>query len=98
MRKILAAAAIIAASLVGHEARAESCKVESASQPDQWKFIRVYDADTGKIVYQQAINGGDSKPVTVSGERVRVDYKLPGHTVYQTGTVAACKGGNTVKT
>jgi hypothetical protein len=98
MTKILALVAAIAAILVAHEARAESCKVESTSPPGQWKFIRAFDADTGKVVYQQAINGGDSKPVTVSGERVRVDYKLPGHTVYQTGTVAPCKGGNTVKT
>ncbi len=98
MSKILAATVIIAAILVGQEARAENCKVESTSPPGQWKFIRAYDADTGKIVFQQAINGGDSKPITVSGERVRVDHKLPGHTVYQTGTVAPCKGGNTVKT
>jgi hypothetical protein len=96
--KFLAPAAMIAAILVGYEAHAESCKVESASPAGQWKFIRAYDADTGKVVFQQALNGGDSRPVTVSGERVRVDYKLPGHTVYQTGAVAPCKGGNSVKT
>jgi hypothetical protein len=79
-------------------ALAESCKVQSSSPPGQWKFVRAYDPDTGAVVLRQAINGGDSKSVTVSGRHVRVESKLPGHTHYQPAVVASCKGGNTVRT
>jgi len=88
----------IAALLVESGALAESCQVQSASQPGQWKFVRAYDPDTGKVVLQQPINGGDSKEVTVAGDHVRVEYKLPGHTHYEAGVVSPCKGGNVVRT
>jgi len=88
----------IAALLVESAALAESCKVQSTSPPGQWKFVRAYDPDTNEVVLRQAINGGDSKPVTVAGDHVRVEYKLPGHTRYQPAVVAPCKDGNVVRT
>ena len=90
---------IAVAALLGERpAHGESCTLQSASPPGQWKFVRAYDPETGSIVLQQAVNGGDSKPVTVSGERVKVEYKLPGQTRYQPAVVSPCKGGNTVRT
>jgi hypothetical protein len=94
--KVLTLAGIIAVLIHG-EAFAESCNIQSTRPPGEWKFVRVYDADTGAIVLRQAINGGVNKQVVVSGERVRVDSKLPGDMDYRTGAVALCKGGNIVK-
>jgi hypothetical protein len=72
--------------------------VENSSAPGSWKFVRAYDADTGEVVLRKAINGGDSAKVTVSGTTARIEYKLAGHTRYQTAIIAACKGGNTLRT
>ena len=94
--KLLVLVAIAALSAES-PALAKSCRIQSTDPPGQWKFFRAYDADTGAVVLRQAINGGDSKPVTVSGRRVRVETKLPGHTRYQPAVVVACTGGNTIK-
>jgi hypothetical protein len=88
----------IAALLGESGALAGSCRIQSTNPPGQWKFVRAYDPDNGTIVLRQAINGGDSKQVTVSGHHVRVESKLPGHTHYHSGPVAPCKGGNIVRT
>jgi hypothetical protein len=80
------------------QALAETCNVQVTGPEGQWKFVHVYDVATGEIVLRQAIKSGDSKPVTVSGDKVRVDWKLPGYTDYRTGAVLPCKGGNTVTT
>ena len=88
----------IAVLLVESEALAESYKIQSTNPPGQWKFVRVYDPDTGSIVLGKSINGGDSKTVTVSGERVKIESKLPGHTDYQGAFLAPCKYGNTIRT
>jgi hypothetical protein len=85
------------AVVVAGEALAETCNIQSRRAPGEWKFVKVYDADTGEIVYQQAVSGGVNKQVTVSGQRVRIDSKLPGYIDYEAGAVALCKGGNTVK-
>src|SRR5688500_5188904 len=87
----------IAAFLSPAEAFAGSCSIQSTRAPGEWKFAKVYDADTGKIVLRQVVNGGDTKQVVVSGERVRVDSKLPGDIDYRTGSVALCKDENIIK-
>ena len=87
----------IAALMFGGEAMAETCKIEITGPKDQYKFIHVYDVATGQIVFRQAIRSGDIKEVTVSGDQVRVDWKLAGYTRYRVGAIQPCKGGNKVK-
>jgi len=87
-----------AVALLGENAAsAESCKVQSSHPPGQWKFIRVYDVDTGAIVLGQAVNGGDAKSVTVRGHRIKLEAKLPGVLHYGPAVEADCKKGHTVK-
>jgi hypothetical protein len=88
----------LAGLLIEAQALAETCNVQVTGPADQWKFVHVYDVATGEIVLRQAIKSGESKPVTVSGDKVRVDWKLPGYQKYRTGPVVECKSGNTVKT
>jgi hypothetical protein len=88
---------VAAIALLGESAAlAETCKVRNHRAPGDWVFVHVHDADTGQIVLRQAINGGDSKNVTVSGHRARVDQKPAGYRQYKTGSIAVCKGGNTI--
>ena len=89
--------AAFALALLETAAVAGSCKVENAGPADEWRFVHGHDVDRGEIVLSKAIKSGDSKPVTVSGERVRVDHKTPGGTRYLTGPVAICKDCNAVK-
>ena len=95
MRKLIGLF-VLSALLAGSPALAETCKVHNNRSPGSWIFVQVYDADTGHVVLRQAINGGDSKEVTVSGHRARVDQKPAGHRNYSTGAVSACKKGNTI--
>jgi hypothetical protein len=89
---------IAVSALLGESpALAKGCKVQSSKAPGQWTFVRVHDVDTGQVVLRQGINGGDSKHVTVSGHRIRIEHKLAGHKNYRSDAVADCKGGNTVK-
>ena len=88
---------LVAMLLAESAAFAGSCKIENSGPPDEWRFVQIYDVDRGQIVLGRAIKSGDSKEVTVSGERVRVDHKLPGGTQYATGPVVICKGGNTIR-
>ena len=88
---------VAALLLVDSAAIAATCKVQNAGPPDQWRFVHVYDVDRGKIVLRQAIKSGDSKEVTVSGDRVRVDHRLAGSTQYATGPIAQCNEGATIK-
>ena len=52
--------------------------MQNASAPGAYKFVRVHDADSGAVVLRKAINGGDSVELTVSGGRVRIEFKQPG--------------------
>ena len=87
----------IAALMTAGQALAGTCEIESTRAAGEWTFVRVLDVDTGKIVLQRAIKGGDHYKVEVSQNRVRVDSKLPGGTAYGTGTVVTCKGGNRIR-
>ena len=97
MTKHILAFAVTAAALLEGGAFAGTCKVQNAAKPGDWRFVHVYDVKKSEIVLRQAINGGDSKEVTVSGERVRVNHKRPGSKAYAAGAIAICKNGNTVK-
>ena len=79
------------------QAAAETCKLQVARKAGEWKFVKAYDADTGEVVLQQVITGGHHKEATVSGKRIRVDWKLPGDAKYRAGAVTLCKRGNTIK-
>lgn len=96
MLKLVAAAAL-GLLLVESGAVAGTCKVKNSKPAGHWTFVQVYDADTNNVVLRQAINGGDTKNVTVSRHSVRVDHKFAGQRQYKTGAVAACKDGNTIK-
>lgn len=89
--------AVAAMLLAESAAVAENCKIENGGPPDEWRFVQVFDVDRGQIVLGKAIKSGDSKEVTVTGERIRVDHKLPGGTQFATGPVVVCKGGNTIR-
>lgn len=96
--RALASMGALAILFAAAPVRAESCQVHNASAPGVWKFVRVYDVDTGQVVLRRAINGGDSVEVTVSGSRARVEFKLAGYTRYKTSVTGTCKGGNTLRT
>ncbi|MFL6733516.1 MAG: hypothetical protein ACJ8EY_02340 [Sphingomicrobium sp.] len=78
-------------------ALASSCKVQNASAPGHWKFIRAFDPVNQEQVLGQAIDGGDTKSLTVKGKTVRVDSKLAGHVNYSRARVLTCKGGNIIR-
>jgi hypothetical protein len=87
----------IAALLSGSAPLELTCKLQSKSPAGEWRFFRVYDASTGEVLLRQAVNGGDRKTIYSKHDQVRVESKLPGHTVYQPSTFAPCKGGNTIE-
>ena len=97
MTKKHAILVIVAALFAERNAIAGTCNVRSSAPVDRWRFVQVYDVDRNEVVLRQAVKGGDSKPVTVSGERIRVAYKLPGATRYKPGVEALCKEGSTIQ-
>jgi hypothetical protein len=93
----LAWVALAVLSAAGIDAQ-QTCNIENGSSPaGEWKFVRAYDAVTGEVVLRQAIKAGDSKSVTVSGEEVRLEYKLAGDKDYHSAQTTQCKGGNTIR-
>ena len=97
MKAKLLAFAGSAALVLGTPALAETCNVQVTGPADQWKFLHVYDVATGEIVLRQAVKSGDYKAVEVSGDKIRVDWKLAGQKEYRAGAVTQCKAGNTVR-
>ena len=95
--KHLACIALAAFATAGNDAE-ETCTIENASSPaGEWKFVRAYDSVNGEVVLRQAIKSGESRSVTVSGNAVRVEYKLAGDKDYHSAQTAQCKGGNTIR-
>ena len=89
---------LAAATGVATEASAPtSCQLQSTSPRGRWRFFRVVDVRTGEIIFAQAINGGDVKQIYPKHSQVRIEHKLPGHTVYQKGATVECKGGITIR-
>jgi len=93
----LARTSVIGTMLVGGTAWAGTCKLQNASSPGTYTFVRVHDADTGKIVLSKAINGGDVVDLEVSGSRVRIEAKTAGQKDYRSGPVSICRDGNTLR-
>jgi len=87
----------LASLVTAGELQAGTCRIASTRPYGDWTFIKVYDPDKNEIILQKAMMGGTAKEVTVSGTRVRVDWKLAGGIKYKAGAVTTCKGGNTVK-
>jgi hypothetical protein len=94
----LARIGVAGVTLLGGTAWAGTCKLQNASSPGAYKFVRVHDADTGAVILRKAINGGDSVDLEVSGSRVRIDVKPAGHKNYRAGPISVCKAGNTLRT
>jgi len=93
----LAWIALAAFAATGIDAQ-QTCNIQNGSSPaGEWKFVRAYDAVSGEVVLRQAIKAGDSQSVTVSGEEVRLEYKLAGDKDYHSTQTAQCKGGNTIR-
>jgi len=97
MKIKLFALAGVASVFFGSPALAETCNVQVTGPAEHWKFLHVYDVATGEVVLRQAIKAGDSRPVEVTGDKIRVDWKMPGDRNYRAGSVALCKAGNFVK-
>jgi len=93
--KLLCTGIVLLATASG--ANAETCNIQSVRAPGHWQFVKVYDLDTGKVVLQRAINGGEHHEVIVSGHRMRVDWKLAGGKDYKAGKATTCKDGHTVR-
>ena len=85
------------AVLIGGTATARTCKLQNPAAPGTYTFVRVHDADTGKIVLSKAINGGDIVDLEVSGSRVRIEAKTAGQKNYRSGPISVCKAGNTLR-
>jgi hypothetical protein len=97
MRPRFIAIAALAALLVETPALAETCMIEITGPEGQWKFVQVFDVATGNMVMGQAIRSGEVKTVTITGDQVRVDWKLSGYRDYRTGEVTTCRGGNRIR-
>ena len=99
MKTIIRTTMIYAISLLvlgfSQVAYADSCYLEnlgaSAAQ------VRVYDEDTGQLVWMGTIQGGGrSDPITVSEDRMRYEYKYAEDTDYHSNTGAWCQNGERV--
>ena len=97
MKFKLSLCAGLAALFAGSPALAETCHVQVTGAAETWKFLHVYDLATGEVVLRQAIKSGDSRPVEVNGDKIRVDWKMPGDRKYKTGPAVTCKAGNIVR-
>jgi len=93
----LSRAIIAGAVLATGTAWADTCKLQNAGPRGTYKFVRVHDADTGKVVLSKAINGGDTVDLEVSGSRLRIDAKSAGQKNYRSGPILVCKDGNTLR-
>ncbi len=97
MRLAIYCVASLLALLTPGAALADTCRVEVFGAPTIWKFIRAYDADTGEVVLRQAIKSGDGREVTISKNRLRIEFKFPGDRNYHPAQVTTCQGGNIVR-
>ena len=93
----LARTVVTGTLLVSGTAWAGTCKLQNAAAPGSYKFVQVHDADTGAVVLRKAINGGETVELEVSGDRVRIDVKLPGHKDYKAGPVSICQADTTLR-
>ena len=76
---------------------APNCKVMYQGATDDWRFVRVYEASTGKVVLQTVIRAGTTRDVYVTSPSIRIDSKGAGDIDYKPGSPVRCANGETVK-
>ena len=76
---------------------APNCKIMYQGAQDDWRFVRVYEVASGKIVLQTVIRGGASRDVYVASPSIRVYSKWAGDIDYKPGPTVQCADGGTVK-
>jgi hypothetical protein len=74
-----------------------SCKVMYQGSQDEWRFVRVYEVPSGKVVLQTVIRGGATRDVYVASPSIRVYSKWAGDIDYKPGPPVQCANGETVK-
>jgi hypothetical protein len=90
--------AILAIMLIaGPYDSAPNCKVMYQGSQDDWRFVRVYEVPSGKVVLQTVIRGGASREVYVASPDIRVYSKWAGDIDYKAGPRVRCANGETVK-
>lgn len=76
---------------------APNCKVMYQGTQDDWRFVRVYEVASGKIVLQTVIRAGATRDVYVASPSIRVYSKWAGDVDYKPGPPVQCANGETVK-
>ena len=76
---------------------APNCKVMYQGPQDEWRFVRVYEVASKKVVLQTVIRGGASREVYVASPSIRVYSKWAGDIDYKPGPTVQCANGETVK-
>ena len=74
-----------------------NCKIMYQGSQDDWRFVRVYELSTGKVVLQTVIRGGTTRDVYVASPGIRVYSKWAGDIAYKPGPPTQCANGGTVK-
>lgn len=74
----------------------ETCHVASTGRPEGYTLVRIQEIETGKVVFQSTLRGGQTKDVFSGSKKIKVEHKLPGDKDYHSPVVADCKGGNTI--
>jgi hypothetical protein len=73
-----------------------NCKIMYQGAQDEWRFVRVYEVASGKVILQTVIRGGASRDVHVATPGIRVDSKWAGDIDYKPGPTVQCANGGTV--
>lgn len=76
---------------------APNCKIMYQGPQDDWRFVRVYEVASGKVVLQTVIRAGSARDVYVTSPVIRVYSKWAGDIDYKPGPQVQCANGETVK-
>ena len=76
---------------------APNCKVMYQGAKDDWRFVRVYEVSSGKVVLQTVIRAGTARDVYVASPAIRIDSKWAGDVNYKPGPPLRCANGATVR-
>ena len=74
-----------------------NCKVMYEGAQDDWRFVRVYEVASGKVVLQTVIRAGSAREVYVASPAIRIYSKWAGDIDYKAGPQAQCANGDTIK-
>lgn len=93
MNKSLVATSLSVLMLAG-TAYAESCHLRNADTVDRPpRIVRIFEDETGHVVWQGAVSGGQTINVSVAKDWVRFDYRYPGDLEFHSSTRFFCKDG-----